>query len=84
VTEMFSLCWGEGGETWGWRRRLLAWEEDLVGECRYLLSNVTLQDIETDIWQWCPTVGDGYTVCGVYQMLMRQEMHSYNEALGAV
>jgi hypothetical protein len=63
---------------------LLAWEEDLVGECRYLLSNITLQDIETDIWQWCPTVGDGYTVCGVYQMLMRQEMHSYNEALGAV
>ena len=28
VAEMFSLGWGEGGEVWKWRRRLLAWEEE--------------------------------------------------------
>jgi len=42
-----------------------------VGECRSVLSNVTLQDIVTDVWQWRPNMGDGYTVYGVYQMLMR-------------
>jgi len=27
----FLLGWGEGGDAWKWRRRLLAWEEKLVG-----------------------------------------------------
>jgi hypothetical protein len=40
---------------------LLAREEDLVGEVRTLLSNVNLQYL----------VSDGYTVRGVYPMLMR-------------
>ena len=61
----------------GWRRRLLAWEEDLVGKCTSLLSNVTLQDNITD-------VGDGYTVRGVYQMLIRQEMHNRDELVDPV
>jgi len=29
-------------------------------------------------------VGDGYTVCSVYQMLMRQKMHNLDELLDAV
>lgn len=31
-----------------------------------------------DVRQWHPNMGDGYTVCGVYQMpmTMRQEMHN--------
>jgi len=33
VTEMYSLGWGEDGEAWKWRRRLLAWEEEKVREC---------------------------------------------------
>jgi len=33
VADMFLLGWGEGGEAWKWRRRLLAWEEELVIEC---------------------------------------------------
>jgi len=41
-------------------------------ECRSLFSNVTLQDIVTDIWQWRPNVGDGYIVRGLYQILMRR------------
>lgn len=35
---------------------MLAWGEELVGECRSLLSNVTLQDIVTDVWQRRPNV----------------------------
>lgn len=63
---MFSLGWGQGGEALGWRRRLLAWEEDLVGECISLNFNVTLQDTTTNVWQWRPNVAYGNTVHGVY------------------
>ena len=28
VGEMHALGWGEDGEAWRWRRRLLAWEEE--------------------------------------------------------
>jgi len=73
---MHTLGWGEDGEAWGWRRRLLAWEEDLVVEIRNLLANVTLHNAESDVWLWRPNVKDGSPVCGVYQMLMRQDMHN--------
>jgi hypothetical protein len=36
VADMFSLGWGEGGEVCCWQRRLLAWEEELVEECRVI------------------------------------------------
>ena len=26
--EMCALGWDDGGDAWGWRRRLLAWEEE--------------------------------------------------------
>jgi len=42
VGEMHALGWCEDGETWRSRRRLLAWEEELVVEIRNLLTNVTL------------------------------------------
>jgi len=76
VGEMYTLSWGEDGEAWRWRRRLLAWEEELVVEIRNLLTNVTLQDTVSDVWLWRPNIGDGTTVRGVYQILMRQEMHN--------
>ena len=44
----------------------------------FVLANVVLQDAETDAWLWRPNVDDGYTVRGVYQMLMRQEMHNHD------
>lgn len=78
MTKMFSLGWGEGGEVWLWRRKLLACEAELVRECRTLLYDVSLQVTITNEWQWCLNVGNGYTVCGMNQMLTRQEMHSYN------
>lgn len=37
VANMFSLGWGESGEAWKSRRRLFAWEDELVEECRILL-----------------------------------------------
>lgn len=42
VAEMFALGWGKEGEAWRLRRSLLVWEEELVGECRYLLITVNL------------------------------------------
>jgi len=37
VSDMFQLGWGVDGEAWRWRRRLFAWEEELVGELTLLL-----------------------------------------------
>ena len=68
---MCSLGWGGGGEAWVWRRRLLVEEEELVGECMTLLSDVSVQDSIIDVWQWRPNVGDVYTVHGMYRILMR-------------
>jgi len=71
---MHALGWGIDGEAWRWRRRLLAWEEDLMVEIRNLLSNVILQESLSDVWLWRPNTGEGFTVRGAYQMLMRQEI----------
>jgi len=35
-----------------WRRRLFAWEEELVGELILLLQNMTLQVNKDDKWLW--------------------------------
>jgi len=59
------------------------WEEELVVEIRNLLTNVTLQGTESDVWLWWHNISDGYTVRGVYQMLMRQEMHIHDAVTGA-
>ncbi|GAU49602.1 hypothetical protein TSUD_407670 [Trifolium subterraneum] len=40
--------WGRNGEGWKWRRRLYAWEEELVGQCVGVLSNIVLQDGVSD------------------------------------
>jgi len=55
-----------------------------VGEVKLLLSNVSLQESRSDVWLWCPNAEDGYTVRGVYQMLMRQEMHDRDDFADAV
>lgn len=34
VAMMRVLGWEEEGEAWRWRRRLWAWEEELLGELR--------------------------------------------------
>ena len=37
VVEMCNLGWEDDGAAWQCCRRLWAWEEDLLGECRILL-----------------------------------------------
>ena len=45
------------------------WEEELLAECRMLLSNVLLQVNVSDHWQWLSDVVEGYLVCFAYQLL---------------
>jgi len=40
VVEVNVIWWGVNGEAWKWRRRLFAWEEELVGDCVKLLTSV--------------------------------------------
>ncbi|RHN70051.1 putative reverse transcriptase zinc-binding domain-containing protein [Medicago truncatula] len=77
VADMFELGWDEGGEAWQWRRRLWAWEEELLGECRILLSDVSLQLNTTDQWVWRLDPSSGYSVSGVYQMLTSQPVQTF-------
>jgi len=41
---------GEGGKAWKCWRRLLVWEEELVGECLMVISNIHLQVDVTNRW----------------------------------
>lgn len=49
------------------------WEEDLLAECRLLQSDVSLQPLSFDVWQWLLDPSGGYSVCGVHDMLTTQE-----------
>jgi len=52
VADMFARGWGVNGEAWKWRRRLFAWEEELLGECVGRLTNFSLQVDRVDKWIW--------------------------------
>ena len=69
VADIYDLGWEDGGEAWSWRRRLWVWEEELVEECRILLTNVALQTNVSDRWQWDLDKDDGYKVRDAYQAL---------------
>ena len=69
VEDMSRLGWEEGGNVWGWRRRMLAWEEESVRECSALLNNVILQDNIQDSWKWLLDPLHGYSVRGTYRFL---------------
>ena len=49
-----------------WRRRLFAWEEEIVRECSVLLHNIVLQVNVYDTWQWLLDPIHGYSVRGAY------------------
>jgi len=49
------------------------WEEELLVECRIILSNVFLQLNVTDIWQWHPDLARGYSVRSGYEILTPQD-----------
>ncbi|RHN60029.1 putative RNA-directed DNA polymerase [Medicago truncatula] len=72
VAMMRALGWEEEGEAWRWRRRLWAWEEELLGELRLLLQNVSLQVHRKDGWKWSADSTSCYTVQSAYKTLIAQ------------
>ena len=66
---MFSLGWGIEGDAWRWRRMLFAWEDELVGELRLLLHNVSLQVHRVDRRVWRLETPSVYTVRSAYNFL---------------
>jgi len=72
VEEMARLGWEEGGNAWGWRRRLWAWEEDSMRECVALVTNIFLQNNTHDFWRWILDPTHGYSVRGAYHFLTSQ------------
>jgi len=73
---MFLLGCEEGGEAWQWCRRLWTWEEELLGVCRMLLSNISLQRTSTYHWVWRLDPSNGYTVSSVYHLLTSQPVQT--------
>jgi len=50
VAQMYDLGWDIRAGAWRWRRRLRAWEEELLEECKLLLLTVVLQVNDDDVW----------------------------------
>ena len=57
-----------------WRRRLLAWEEETVTECSFLLRDIVLQDHIADRWWWILDPIDGYSIKAMYHYLTRPDV----------
>jgi hypothetical protein len=72
VFQLSQLGWGENGGAWSWRRRLFAWEEELVRELILLLGNVTLQVNKVDRWLWNLENSKSFTVRSAYNYLTAQ------------
>ena len=72
VAAMRALGWGDEGKAWRWRHRLFVWEEELVGELRLLLQNVSLQVHREDKWMWTMDPSSIYTVQSAYNSLIAQ------------
>ena len=73
MREMAERGWTVDGGAWVWRRRLLAWEEEIVAECAALLSDFVLQDTVLDRWRWALDPIKGYSVKGTYQYFTSSE-----------
>ncbi|RHN51538.1 putative reverse transcriptase zinc-binding domain-containing protein [Medicago truncatula] len=84
VAGLFSLGVERGGEAWEWRRRLWAWEEEELEECRALLTNVYLQDFISDRWVWLSDPVEGYTVRGSYHMVTTRDVSLRDPAVSLI
>jgi len=73
VVNLFSVSSDHWGDVWRWRRRLWAWEEEMVAECRALLLDVSLYPNISDRWVWLQDPPAGYTDRGAYDLLTTQE-----------
>ncbi|GAU16594.1 hypothetical protein TSUD_233460 [Trifolium subterraneum] len=74
VADMIVAGSGVGGEAWQWRRRLYAWEEELVGECVDRLTNIVLQEGVPDRWVWKLHSSQSYSVKSAYSFLTASEI----------
>ena len=81
VQQVESRGWTDGGGAWEWRMRLLAWEEETVSECAFLLHNVVLQDHILDRWRWMLDLINGYSVKGTYTYLTTPNVPSERAGL---
>lgn len=70
VEDMERRGWEVGGDAWGWRRRLHAWEEKSVTKWSILLHDVVLQANVHDRWRWLIDPTHGYSAKRTYQFLM--------------
>ncbi|GAU47623.1 hypothetical protein TSUD_281010 [Trifolium subterraneum] len=75
VADMFAAGWDLGGEAWKWRRRLNAWEEELVVECVARLANVVLQVGARDRWVWRLDSSQCYSVKSAYSFLTASDVN---------
>jgi len=66
VDDMWEIGRGEGSKAWKWRRRLFAWEEDLVKERCTVLHNIILHVNVSDMWNWLLDSIKGFSVREVY------------------
>ncbi|GAU39751.1 hypothetical protein TSUD_219940 [Trifolium subterraneum] len=71
---------GAEGEAWVWRRQLRVWEEEMLGECQNLLSNIFLQAQSSYRWQWQADPDTSYTVRGAYQLLTTHDSLPMDDA----
>ena len=53
-----------------------AWVEELLGKCRSLLHDISLQSNSTYQWRWRYDHCGGYSVKGAYKLLTSQESYS--------
>lgn len=56
-----------------WKRRLRAWEEEMVGKCCVLVHNVVLHVQVEDQWHWLLDHVKGYTISCIYHYLISSE-----------
>jgi len=73
VATLFSLGLEQGGEGWSWRRRLWAWEDELLEECRALQFDISLVPNISDIWEWILDSAEGYSVRGTCDLLTNDD-----------
>ncbi|GAU33009.1 hypothetical protein TSUD_358760 [Trifolium subterraneum] len=70
VADMFEAGWALNGNGWKWRRRLFAWEVELVAQWVGVLANFVLQGDATDRWVWKLHPSQSYSVRSAYSYLM--------------
>jgi hypothetical protein len=76
---MFLLGWGEGGEAWKWRRRLLAWEKELESDWCTLLLPIVLQTAVNDRWILQLHASTKYNISSAYNFLTWRDQPLNND-----